>query len=64
MDISKLLKARRIELSITQLSLARHIGFANRTSISHLERGKLQWKFKDVLKACELLKLNLTIVNK
>jgi predicted transcriptional regulator len=61
MNISQVLKTRREELNISQDALARHIGFRHRSSIHRLETGELEWKFRDVLKACEFLELCLTV---
>lgn len=57
----KFLKSRRIELGISQAQLAQYIGFKHRSSVHRLETGQLEWKFRDILRACKLLKLNLTI---
>jgi DNA-binding XRE family transcriptional regulator len=59
--IANKLKLRRQELKISQDKLSRHIGFRHRSNISKLEDGKLEWKLKDVIKACELLELELKI---
>jgi predicted transcriptional regulator len=61
MNISKTLKARRLKLNISQAALANHLGFKHKSSIHRLETGELEWKFRDVLKACEFLGLSLTI---
>lgn len=61
MDIAKILRDRRRELNISQHDLALHCGFAHRANISRLEAGLLQWKWKDVVQACELLKLEIRI---
>jgi predicted transcriptional regulator len=53
MDIAKILKDRRIALGISQDDLAAHCGFANRSNISRLEAGHLEWKWRDVVKACQ-----------
>ncbi len=61
MDIAKLLKNRRLDLGISQGSLASHCGFAHRSNVSRLEAGKLEWKWKDVMTACELLELEIDV---
>ena len=61
MIIAKILKNRRVFLGISQDRLAAACGFANRASISKLEAGKLEWKWRDVKKACELLELSIEI---
>ncbi|MEE9612421.1 MAG: helix-turn-helix transcriptional regulator [Desulfatiglandales bacterium] len=61
MDIAKILKERRLANGIFQHDLAIHCGFTNRANISKLETGKLEWKWRDVIKACELLKLEIVI---
>ncbi len=61
MDIAKILKERRRMLIISQHDLAIHCGFTNRANISKLEAHKLEWKWRDVIKACELLKLKIDI---
>lgn len=62
MNIAKILKERRKALKISQHDLALHCGFVHRANISCLEAGKLEWKFKDVLKACVLLELKISII--
>ena len=62
MDIAKVLKERRLALGISQEKLAEHCGFAHRANISRIESGKIQWKYRDVLKACQLLKLKIEII--
>jgi predicted transcriptional regulator len=64
MEIHKLLKNRRKKLKISQDKLARFIGFEHRSTVSRLEDGKIEWKFRSVLKACELLKLEIKIKEK
>jgi transcriptional regulator with XRE-family HTH domain len=61
MDITKLLRDRRLELNISQRALANYCGFRNKASISYLETDKREWQMRDVIKACELLKLQLVI---
>ncbi|MHA2055360.1 MAG: helix-turn-helix domain-containing protein [Candidatus Hodarchaeales archaeon] len=61
MKIHELLKARRQQLGISQDALANHVGFRHRSNIHRLESGKLEWKFKDVVKACTLLNLEIEI---
>jgi transcriptional regulator with XRE-family HTH domain len=61
MNISKLLKTRRLELGISQAALAKHLGLAHKSSVHYLESGKQEWKFEQVLKACELLELDIII---
>jgi predicted transcriptional regulator len=62
MDIAQILKDRRAELGIPQDDLAKHCGFAHRSNISRLENGKLEWKYKDVIKACKLLGIKIEVV--
>lgn len=61
MNIPKILKTRRQELGISQATLAKYIGYKHGSSIHWLEVGRSEWKIKDVIKACELLELTLTI---
>jgi predicted transcriptional regulator len=61
MKISDLLKTRRKELNISQEQLAKQLDFKHRSSVHRLETGEIEWKFKDVVKACEFLGLNLTV---
>lgn len=61
MDISNILKLRRLELRISQSDLANHLGLKHKSSIHYLETGKSEWKFNQVIEACQFLKLNLTI---
>lgn len=61
MNISKILKARRIALGISQQDLADHCGFAQSSNICRLEADKLEWKFRDVVRAAELLQLKIEI---
>ncbi len=61
MIVHESLKTRRLQLGITQAQLASYIGFKHRSSIHRLETNKIEWKIRDVIKACELLELNLTI---
>lgn len=61
MNIPEILKARRIKLNISQAALAKYLGFRHRSSINRFETGEREWYLKDVIKACELLKLTLTI---
>jgi predicted transcriptional regulator len=61
MKIHKLLRTHRKRLGISQDELTQHIGFSHRSQISKLEAGSLEWKFRDVVKACELLKLEINI---
>ena len=61
MNISKILKSRRLELGISQATLAHHLGFKHKSSIAKLESGERRWYLEDVIKACEILGLNLTI---
>lgn len=63
MDIAQILKERRKALNISQHDLALHCGFAHRANISRLEAGKLKWKFRDVVKACQLLELVIKVKN-
>ncbi len=62
-EVYKFLKVRRIQLGITQSQLASYIGFKHRSSIHRLETNKIEWKIRDVIKACEFLELSLTITN-
>jgi transcriptional regulator with XRE-family HTH domain len=61
MNITKILKERRQELGISQAKLARQIGLKHKSSIHHLEAGRNKWWFESVVKACELLDLEITI---
>lgn len=61
MNISEILKARRIELGISQQALADHCGFAQASNVCRLEADQLEWKFRDVARAAELLKLEIVI---
>lgn len=63
MNIAKVLKRRRQQLNITQAVLAKYIGFKHRSSIQKLEVEFIQWKFRDIVKACELLKININLTN-
>lgn len=63
MSIAKILKKRRQQLNITQAVLAKYIGFKHRSSVHKLETEFIQWKFSDVVKACELLKVNVNLTN-
>jgi predicted transcriptional regulator len=61
MDIAKILKDRRIALGISQDDLATHCGFCHRSNISRLEAGRLEWKWRDVVNACQFLKLSIKV---
>ncbi len=61
MKINQILRTRRRELGISQSELAQWCGFAGRGQICHLEQGRRNWKFRDVEKAAELLKLEIEI---
>lgn len=63
MNIAKFLKKRRQELGISQAILAHHLGFKDKSSVAHLESGRSEWRFSDVVIACELLKLEIKISN-
>jgi transcriptional regulator with XRE-family HTH domain len=63
MDIANLLKARRINLGISQTKLAQALGI-HKSNLCRRESGQWQWSFEDVLKACEILELDLTIKSK
>jgi predicted transcriptional regulator len=60
-DIAKILKERRQSLGISQDDLATHCGFAHRSNISRLEAGHLEWKWRDVVKACQFLDMNIKV---
>ncbi len=62
MNISKILKERRQYLNISQETLAKHLGFKHRSSISRLETD-IEWKFRDVVLACEILRINICLTN-
>jgi predicted transcriptional regulator len=62
MNITQILKERRKNLGLSQGQLANYLGFANAGNICKLENGNLQWKIKDVVKACEFLKLKIEII--
>ncbi len=59
--IIRLLRLRRIKLGISQQKLAEHCGFKHASAINRFESGQREWYVVDLLRACELLKLNLTI---
>ena len=61
MNISKVLKARRLELKITQAALAHYLGYKSKMSVCYLESGRSIWTFEKVLKACKPLKLKVRI---
>lgn len=56
-----ILKERRKELGVKQAELAAHVGFKHRSSIHNLEQGNIEWKWKDISKACELLKIEISV---
>lgn len=64
MLINRTLFRYRLKANVTQHELAEYIGFAHRSSIQRLEAGNVQWKFKDVVKTCELLGLEIEIKEK
>ncbi len=61
MNIPQLLKSRRLELDISQQRLAEYIGYRHRSSVHRLETGELEWKMKDFIKACEILRFKVEI---
>ncbi len=63
MNIAKILKKRRKQLSISQATLAEYVGFKHKSSIHRFETGKIEWKFRDVVLACEILKINIKLTN-
>lgn len=63
MIVHESLKTRRLQLGITQAQLALYIGFKHRSTIHRLETNEIEWKIRDVIKACEFLELSLTITN-
>lgn len=60
-DIAKILKERRLSLNISQNELADYCGLVGRANISRFETGKIEWKWRDALKACEALGLKIEI---
>lgn len=60
-NISKILRDRRVALGISQQALADYCGFAQSSNICRLEADKLEWKFRDVVRAAELLRLKIEI---
>lgn len=64
MNIAQALNERRLQLAISQQELAEHLGYRNRSSVSLLEKEEREWTFINVVKACELLELELTIKEK
>lgn len=64
MNISEILKTRRLKLNISQADLANRLGFKHRSSISRLEACKIEWKFRDVIKACEILEVDINLTNR
>lgn len=61
MNIPRVLRLRRIELGISQQKLAEHCGFKHASAINRFESGQREWYMADLLRACEFLKLDLTI---
>jgi len=64
MNITKILKSRRLELGISQATLAKHLGLKHKSSIYYLESGRTEWRFDQVLKTCEILELEIKILDK
>lgn len=61
MNIAQILRERRVELGVSQSQLAKHCGFSHKSSISLREGGQAEWKMETIVKACEALKLEISI---
>lgn len=61
MNIPAMLRIRRQELNISQAELAHYIGFKSKSSIHYLENGRTDWTVRSLIRACEILKLELKI---
>ncbi len=62
-NLGKSLKKRRVELNKSQELLAQECDF-DRTYISLIERGKRNPSYINLLKLCQGLQMNITIINK
>lgn len=61
-ELSKLIKSRRLELGISQLKLARMLGYTDPYFVSNIENGRSKFPLKKIKKLRRILFLDTKVL--
>jgi len=62
LTIAKLIKRHRLALNMTQVEVARHMGYSNGQMIYAIEDGLSRLPKEKILRLCELLRISPTMI--